>query len=122
MIFNFLSPPKVGGDYRGGFLALLTARAEISSNFGALLSPLPTSPRPPPSEEGGVNSMIFNFLSPPKVGGDYRGGFLALLTARAEISSNIGTLPLPLPTSPRPHPSEGGGVNLMIFRILSSPL
>ena len=45
------------------------------SNIGTLLPPLPTSPRPPPSKEGGVNSMLFNFLSPPKVGGEYRGGF-----------------------------------------------
>ncbi len=87
MIFNFLSPPKVGGDYRGGFLSLLRNKAEISSNIGALLSTLPTSPRPPPSEGGGVNLMIFNFLSPPKVGGEYRGGFLALPPHLAHLST-----------------------------------
>ncbi len=52
MIFNFLSPPNVGGDYRGGFLALIWTKAAMTSNIGALLSTLPTYPRPDPSEEG----------------------------------------------------------------------
>ncbi len=103
MLFNFLSPPKVGGEYRGGFIALIWNKASLSSNKTAikqniaaiastictLLSTLPTSPRLPPSEGGGVNSMLFNFLSPPKVGGEYRGGFLALIFRSGIRSSEI---------------------------------
>ena len=37
MLFNFLSPPRGGGEYRGGFLSLIWTKAAITPNIGALL-------------------------------------------------------------------------------------
>ena len=36
MIFNFLSPPKVGGEYRGGFLSLLWNKAAMPPTKAAI--------------------------------------------------------------------------------------
>ena len=63
MLFNFLSPPKVGGEYRGGFLSLLTNKAAMIPNKAAIkqniaaigankTSMTPTPPKPSPEGEG----------------------------------------------------------------------